>query len=51
MSEEKEAVSVWGYRDGENGAFEAQVFETEDGKLPKGWKDNPADCKNFKPEE
>lgn len=49
MSEENK-VPVWGYKDSGDD-FVSEIHMTKDGKLPQGWKDDPAKCKNFKPEE
>lgn len=38
---EEALIEVCGYKK-EDGAVVAQIFQTKDGKLPKGWKDTPA---------
>lgn len=41
MTKKDETVPVWGYRLDDDGKVEAKIHETEDGKLPRGWKDTP----------
>lgn len=43
---ESDAVdSTVGYRNGPNGTIETAIFTI--GYLPKGWNDNPVNCKNY----
>ena len=37
----KEPMPVWGYRKEKDAPVEAKLFE--DGVIPKGWKDTPAE--------
>lgn len=43
MTDESNTGPAWGYRLGDDGDVQSQIFE--DGKLPRGWHDTPAKLK------
>lgn len=47
MAKEKQIIPVWGYKL-VDGVVKAEIHQTDDGKLPRGWKDSPADLKDDK---
>lgn len=43
MTDESNTGPAWGYRLGDDGDVQSQIFD--DGKLPRGWHDTPAKLK------